>query len=92
MYDAHILTHRPPSCSGRPVCVQVLYLSVLSVLAIYTHGAYPRLLGIHFSLTTGWTWGHGAAAASPLLGCWTQHDVLSSNIKYIFSGNHQLNV
>lgn len=23
-----------------------------------------------FSLDTGWTWGHGAAAASLLLGCW----------------------
>lgn len=38
-----------------------------------------------------WTWGVGAAAASPLLGCWTRHDIFCSNTKYMFSGNHQLN-
>ena len=42
-----------------------------------------------FSLTTGWTWGHAAAAASPLLGCWIQHDVFSSNnILIIYNDQH----
>lgn len=33
-----------------------------------------------FSLTTDWTWGYGAASASPLSGCQIQHDTFSSNI------------
>ena len=41
-----------------------------------------------FSLTTSWTMSHGRSAASPLSGCWIQHDKFSSNIfimHYIYS-------
>lgn len=34
-----------------------------------------------FSLTRGRTWQDGAAAASPLFGCQTWHDTVSSNTR-----------
>lgn len=85
-------SHSQTSLLLRQTCLRLSAVSAcIILLAVCRSGAYPRLLGIHFGLTTSWTWGHGAAAASPLSGCRTWHYLFSSNIKYMLSGNHHLN-
>lgn len=78
-------SHTQTSLRLTQTCLCLSALCVCIIRGGHAHTrAYPCLLGIHFSLTTTWTWQHGAAAASPLLGCWTWHDIFSSSIKHVF--------
>ena len=81
-----IFTNRLPSCQARDgsrmrplllsVFMWVLFCDLRGQPHIYVHlvdmcvlcACWEHIL----SLTTGWIWGHGAAAASPLLGCCIQ--------------------
>lgn len=85
-------SHAQSSLRLRQTC---LYLSALSARIIRVGHAHtqciPMTAGDTFQPHHTWTWQHGAAAASPLWGCWTWHDIFSSSIKYMFSGNNQLN-
>ena len=49
-------------------------LNLCGQLRIRVHIGYSVTVPIGFmlSLTTDWTWGHGAAAASPLSAYWIQ--------------------
>ena len=56
-------------------------ISVVYTCALCVHACWEYI----FSITTGWIWGCGVAAASPLSCCWMSHDVSSSNRMILLS-------
>lgn len=92
----HVSEHR---CWRDLTCTYVYILlpgGPPSYSVMYVCCVYECLLGTHthtkpvFRLAIGWTSGHWAAAALPLLGCLIWHDMFSSNKRHCIANTCQM--